>query len=216
MKRLLQDERGMALALAIFALVIIGAMVAGAFFAGTQEQRVGENTRRLAASFGVAETGVYEQLRGWTPSTFNSLPVYPNSTYVGTATVPNGRGSYQYSVYKLNSDMYLLSVTGRDTASKNARNAGGGGRSSLGVLLRIKPLNVDIEAALTTTRGDQIQGTASISGWDQTPTGWTGCPAPGAGLAGVRADTGAAVQTGGSGTVMGNPPVKIDPTVTDS
>ncbi len=45
MKRILRDERGMALAVAIFALVVVGALVAGAFFAGTQEQRVGENQR---------------------------------------------------------------------------------------------------------------------------------------------------------------------------
>src|SRR5207249_8590048 len=43
MKRVIQNERGMALALAIVALVVVGALIAGAFFAGTQEQRVGEN-----------------------------------------------------------------------------------------------------------------------------------------------------------------------------
>ncbi len=52
MKRILRDERGMALAVAIFALVVVGALVAGAFFAGTQEQRVGENQRRVQTSFG--------------------------------------------------------------------------------------------------------------------------------------------------------------------
>ena len=41
MNRIVQNERGMALAVAIFALVIVGALVAGALFAGTQEQRVG-------------------------------------------------------------------------------------------------------------------------------------------------------------------------------
>jgi len=34
----------MALAVAIFAMVVVGALVAGAFFAGTQEQRVGETS----------------------------------------------------------------------------------------------------------------------------------------------------------------------------
>ena len=36
MKRIPRNERGMALAVAIFALVVVGALVAGAFFAGTQ------------------------------------------------------------------------------------------------------------------------------------------------------------------------------------
>ena len=39
----LADERGMALAVAIFALVVVGALVAGAFFAGNLEQRTGRN-----------------------------------------------------------------------------------------------------------------------------------------------------------------------------
>ena len=52
----LRDERGMALAVAIFALVVVGALVAGAFFAGTQEQRVGENQRRVQTSFGRQRT----------------------------------------------------------------------------------------------------------------------------------------------------------------
>ena len=57
MKPILSNERGMALAVAIFALVVVGALVAGAFFAGTQEQRVGENSRRVTQSFGAAEAG---------------------------------------------------------------------------------------------------------------------------------------------------------------
>src|SRR3989442_4431501 len=63
MKRVLQNERGMALALAIVALVVVGALVAGAFFAGTQEQRVGENSRRVLTSFGVAEAGMFVTVR---------------------------------------------------------------------------------------------------------------------------------------------------------
>src|SRR2546426_6981934 len=58
MKHVVQNERGMALAIAIVALVIVGALIAGAFFSGTQEQRVAENVRRVQASFGVAEEGV--------------------------------------------------------------------------------------------------------------------------------------------------------------
>ena len=67
MKRILRDERGMALAVAIFALVVVGALVAGAFFAGTQEQRVGENQRRVQTSFGVAEAGAQERVLTWDP-----------------------------------------------------------------------------------------------------------------------------------------------------
>src|SRR5204862_6171489 len=65
MKHVLQNEGGMALAIAIVALVIVGALIAGAFVSGTQEQRVAENVRRVQASFGVAEEGVYDIIRTW-------------------------------------------------------------------------------------------------------------------------------------------------------
>ena len=84
MKRILRDERGMALAVAIFALVVVGALVAGAFFAGGQEQRVGDNTRRLVKSFGVAEQGLDLVIRRWAspgvPQKMHQLGQYPTDS----------------------------------------------------------------------------------------------------------------------------------------
>jgi Tfp pilus assembly protein PilX len=74
MKQILKSERGMALAIAIVALVVVGALVAGAFFAGTQEQRMGENSGRMLQAFGVAEEGAYEVINTWQPNigTYNA------------------------------------------------------------------------------------------------------------------------------------------------
>jgi len=87
MKRI-RNERGMALAIAIFALVIVGALVAGAFFAGTQEQRVAENSKRLQQSFGAAEMGLNEVIRNWKPQTLNKMPIYPRDS-VRVPLAPN-------------------------------------------------------------------------------------------------------------------------------
>src|SRR5216117_502015 len=109
MKRILRDERGIALAVAIFALVIVGALVAGAFFAGTQEQRVGENQRRVFASFGVAEAGAQERVMSWRPDSMNKRPTYPaDSVVIPTTATPNGTGSYGGSSYKLGSNLFLI------------------------------------------------------------------------------------------------------------
>src|ERR1043166_6512237 len=95
MRRILRDERGMALAVANFALVVVGALVAGAFFAGTQEQRVGENQRRVQQSFGVAEAGVQERVISRDPTTMNKRNSYPqDSVVIANTTAPNGTGSY--------------------------------------------------------------------------------------------------------------------------
>src|SRR3989454_11899760 len=95
MKQVLKNERGMALAVAIVALVIVGALVAGALFSGTQEQRVAENTRRVQASFGVAEEGVNSLIRVWPNSTtvWNGMAGYP-------ATAPTSERSEERRVGK--------------------------------------------------------------------------------------------------------------------
>ena len=217
MKRILRDERGMALAVAIFAMVVVGALVAGAFFAGTQEQRVGENQRRVQTSFGVAEAGAQERVLNWDPTTMNKRPQYPaDSVVIATATAPGGSGSYGGYSYKVGPNLFLIDVTGRDRASAAGAIAGGGGaRQRIGMIARIAPIDFGIHASLTTQGSVSLSGNANINGADQIPTGWSSCDAPGPTQAGVR-DQGGNVGTSGNGTVTGLPPVVNDPTINNN
>src|SRR5256885_10574523 len=119
MKRILRNERGIALAVAIFALVVVGALVAGAFFAGTQEQRVGENQRRVQTSFGVAEAGTQERVITWSPDQMNKRPLYcdcagGDSVVIGpNQLTANGTGRYTGYSYKTGPNVFLLDVTGK-------------------------------------------------------------------------------------------------------
>src|SRR5207245_4128752 len=90
---------------AIVALVVAGALIAGAFFAGTQEQRVGENSRRSYQSFGIAEAGANEIIRNWDPVKYNQRRVYPrDSVAYGPLLSPGGTGTFGGYVYKLNDE----------------------------------------------------------------------------------------------------------------
>ena len=218
MKGLLRDERGMALAIAIFALVIIGALVAGAFFAGTQEQRVGENQRRVYASLGVAEAGAQERLISWVPDNMNRRATYPlDSVQIASTQAPSGTGTYGGYSYKLGPNIFLIDVTGRDRATQSGGGTAGGGgaRQRVGMIARIAPVEFGIRASLTTQGGVSVGGNAQVNGADQIPTSWTNCDPPGPGQAGVR-DNGGTVTTGGNGSVTGSPPVVNDPTIRDS
>lgn len=207
----------MALAIALFALVVVGALIAGAFFAGTQEQRVGDNQRRMQASFGVAEAGAQERVLSWDPTTMNKRPQYPaDSVAIATTTTPNGTGSYGGYTYHTGKNLFLIDVTGRDNASAAGMIAGGGGaRQRIGMLARIAPVDFGIHASLTTQGGVSLAGNADVNGADQIPTGWTNCDPPGPVQAGIR-DPGANVGTTGNGSVQGNPPVVNDPTVNNN
>jgi hypothetical protein len=207
----------MALAVAIFALVVVGALVAGAFFAGTQEQRVGENQRRVQTSFGVAEAGAQERVLNWDPNTMNKRPVYPqDSVAIAQQNAPNGTGSYAGYSYRVGANLFLIDVTGRDRTSAAGTIAGGGGaRQRLGLITRIAPIDFGIKASLTTQGGVAMSGNAQVNGTDQIPTGWASCDPPGVPQAGIR-DPGANVTDSGNATVIGNPPVVNDPSVTNA
>jgi len=221
MRRILRDERGMALAVAIFALVVVGALVAGAFFAGTQEQRVGENQRRVQTSFGVAEAGAQERVMSWRPDSMNKRQVYPEDSVPiysvsAAATAPGGTGRYFGYSYKLGSNIFLIDVTGRDQASAAGVTAGGSGaRQRIGLITRLAPIDFGIHASLTTQGGVGLTGNADVNGADQVPAGWANCDPPGAPQAGIR-DPGANVTTSGNGAVQGNPPVVNDPSINNN
>ena len=225
MKRVLQDERGMALAVAIMALVVVGALVAGAFFAGTQEQRVGENSRRVEQAFGVTDGGLGEVINGWSANrvTLNSQPRYWSSDTLGytlaAAASPGATGQYGGTVYKLNNELYLIDLTGRDNMSARAGGVlGGGARQRLGMIVRIKPVQIGIGAALTTQGSVKLSGNAYVDGRDHIPDGWStaNCDTIGDSTkAGIRTPDSADVS-GAMGHIGGNPPVKRDPAVGDS
>ncbi|HYK82180.1 MAG TPA: hypothetical protein VEU55_03475 [Gemmatimonadales bacterium] len=222
MKRVWRDECGMALGLAMLALVVVGALVAGAFFSGTQEQRAADNSRRILQAFGVAEEGAYEVIATWKPLLNDTLSTYPaNSLSVGGwpsywTTAANMTGVYGGYVYHLNHELYLVDMTARDSASVGDTALtlrGGGGRARLGLLVRNRPLQVGIRGALTTGDGSNISGTTTISGLDQSPTGWANCGPAAPAIAGVRAAKGDTVTRSGAAVITGNPPIMVDTSV---
>ncbi len=217
MKRVLHDERGMALAIAIFALVVIGAIVAGAFFAGNQSQRVGENSRRTAKSFGVAEEAVNELVANWNPQVYNRMKWYPLDSTVVSGTTAGGTGSYAGVVRKFNDNMFLVDVTGEDKNSAAGKVFGGGARQRIGMLLRVRIVDFKIGASLTTTGNVKLAGNAYVDGTDHLPAGWNTsyCDTTGDSTkAGIRLPNAGNVSwTGSTPPVNGNPPVVGDTTV---
>lgn len=218
MKRVLQDERGMALAIAIFALIVVGALVAGAFFAGTQEQRVGVNSRRVQQSFGVAEAGAAERLATWRPDSLNQLGIYPaDFAPIALTPTPFGTGSYGGVVYRLTPYVFLIDVSGSDLATSAGRTqAGTGARQRIGLLTRLAPVQFDIQASLTTQGTVKVKGTAEVNGNDQDPTGWLDCGPLAEAKAGIRVQPDAAVTVDGSASIDGKPLVLRDETLADS
>src|SRR5205085_1332301 len=112
--------------------------------------------------------------------------------------------------------LYLIDMTGQDSMSLAGRIRGGGASQRMGLITRIRPLAVNIQAAVTSGGTNFVAGNVTIAGNDSVPTGWTGCPSKDSTKAGVRMQVGDSITKTGSAKITGTPPVIHDPTLKDS
>lgn len=209
MIRHVQNERGIALAVAIFALVVIGALVAGAFYVGTQEQRVGRNTVLIQQALSAAEAGAYNQVANWQPTTLNVLPVdsmdNPAKQFAFSGTLPDGSGRYRGTIRRLNDQLFLVESEGFSQQDR--------ARQRVGLLARLRPIELDIRAGLETQGVVDLNGQGKISGIDAIPPGWTGCPLPTDTLPAIRIDDAGNVHESPNNQIQLPGGVEGDPTI---
>lgn len=200
----MDNERGMALAVAIFALVIVGALVAGAFFIGLQEQRVARNAIGNQQAFHAAEAAIEIELSNWNSATYNALADGGVSSF--TRWLPDSSGWYRGRVRRMSKYIFFLETEGfsRDSAS----------RAHLGMITRLRPLEITIGSAVMSQGEIRLVGNATIDGENEDPPGWTGCPVPPDDeLPGILTNDISAVS---GSNIDGDPPVEEDLTITDS
>jgi hypothetical protein len=205
----LKNERGAVLLVAIIGIIVAGALVTALVTVSVMDHREGRNTRSQTQAFGVAENGLNEMVGNWNSGSWNSMPVGDSVTVNGTTA--GGSGSYDGVVKKLNNNLFIVSVAGSDATS--------GARQRVGAFVRLRTIEMDIRAALTTRGPTNVGGTSQISGFDQAPAGWAGCP-PDSDLAGVRlpdiGDLNGIGSCNSLGCIGGVPSVDPDPAVGDS
>ena len=126
------DERGIALAMALFALAVIGALVGSAFFAGRLEQQSGQNTLFAVQAGEVAEAGLSDAMATVAASTLEGLPVGGAPHDLGTLTLAGGVSASR-QVARLTGNLFLIRVRGvRHSAAGTTLAV-----RSLGLLVRL-------------------------------------------------------------------------------
>jgi len=199
---------GAALPLAIFALLVVGVLVGAAFLFGRQEQFIGRSTIRSQQAFGAAEAGMHLQLGAWAETGSNGLVTGDSASFEGAL---GSTGWYRGSIRRLNDLLFLVRSEGF-SADSNARQ-------QLGMIVRLRPIELRVSAALKTLDVWDIVGSSSIDGNDNLPPGWTGCPPPGSALPGIQLPSVALLSTVTCpipGCVVGSPPVEERPLTSDS
>jgi len=210
----------MALAAAIFALVVIGALVAGAFYASTLEQRTGRNSMYAAEAAQAAETGPMAVMANWDQYALNNMG-NGSTVSLGTTNMNNRTDAkYTVSATRLNDQLFLITSLGSRVDKSGAELA----RSSVATLARLSFVKATAKAAVTVTKPITFNGNAfQITGYDSIPKGWDkdslGNADPnctkGPDQAGIRSSTTTGANNGDLTKIDGAPDVIAnDPTVT--
>jgi hypothetical protein len=205
----LSDERGIALAVAIFALVVIGAMVAGTFFVSRLEQQTGQNTFYVAQAAEAAQAGIERELVDATGATYDAMVAGAAPTALYNLTL-NGDLSASRTVQRLTNSLWIIRAVG------TRANAGYGGQATrtLAALVRLNKAPVTVNAGLTALGDVVVNGNATVSGTDAVPPSWVdevACPPTGDKTGILYNGT---LSKGGSSEVTGSPPSQLDPTLT--
>jgi Tfp pilus assembly protein PilX len=208
------DERGIALAVAIFALVIIGALVAGTFYAARLEQQTGRNTFTAAQAAEAAEAGLKDAIVTQTATGLLALPIDPDLAAGGTDLPDLTVGGYtttKRTINRLTENVFLV-------RSLAARTEGAGTQvaaRTIGQLIRLMQADVDINAGLTALGDVTITGGAEVTGIDGVPPTWVDpsltCP-PLGNVTGVSYNNGT-LEITGAGTIGGAPDSALDATL---
>jgi hypothetical protein len=206
------NERGIALAVAIFALVVIGAIVAGTFFAGRLEQQSGQASVYATQAAEAAEAGLSDEISSLNATTLNAMAVGGAPGAARTTTL-GGQVSANATARRLTSSLFLVEALG-------SRGNGAGGTLAtrrLGTVIRLDQAQIAVNAGLTAIGTVTVTGNSTVSGRDATPSTWTtagvSCP-PSADVTGVRYNGTLSQQ--GSSTINGNPPSTPDNTLNSS
>ena len=205
MPRIHSRRSGFALPVAVFAIVIIGALVAGAFFASTQEFRIGTNTIQQTRALGAAEFGLNQTQASWNPAWNTTM----QRGQVRTVTPATSDGSVAtVRVTRLNDQAFLVASEG---VSGQARR-----RTAKLLVLNVPQLN--ILAALTARGATRIGGSSFIDGNDHNFPGWD-CPAPGTPMPGIATTDSSDITRSGCqnyNCVAGSPKVVETPAAGDT
>ncbi len=127
------QRAGFALAVAIIALVMVGAIVTGGFYALGQGPETGAPSWDRGGAFHVAESGLHEIMGNWKPH-FLALEegsFREDTVTFGSASSPLGMAVVR--VHRLSDRLYFLESTG--SVFRDGRQEGGS--RTLGMLVRV-------------------------------------------------------------------------------
>lgn len=159
-------REGFAVATAMFALVVVGALAMGTLFAATSELRAGSDAIHRARAIMAAEVGLEQTMTGWSREWNGAFARGYGRRWM--FSTPEG-ASVTGSLTRLADDLYLITSDAR----------AGPARRQVARVVRLDAADPRVPAALTASGPVNPSGSPGIDGADHVPARWD-CPAPGA------------------------------------
>ena len=204
----LKSERGMALLMALGAIVIIGVMIGGIVFVSTQDYRIGGNTVRQTRAAAAAELGLNRLPQDWNLAD-NRRPV--GDTLTKTYTAPRG-ASVKVTVTKVSGVSFWAVSEGTAGAQGSQATA----RRRYATLFKLDMPQMNFMGAITTQGNTTVNGNVTVNGNDAAPAGWSACGPTAPPVAGAAISPTTTATINGSVSVTGSPPVLTTPTAGDT
>src|SRR5213083_101147 len=208
MRTTLQSEKGMALLMALGAIVIIGVLIGGVVFVTTQDYRIGGNTVRQARAAAAAELGLNRLAQDWNLAN-NQRQV--GNPLVISYTAPRG-ASAKVTVTRV-SGVYFWAVS---EGTAGALGSQATARRRYGTMFRLDMPQMNFLGAITTQGNTTVNGNVTVNGNDAPPAGWTACGTSGQNVAGAAISPTTTATVNGSVTINGSPQELITPAASDT
>lgn len=214
MRQSTRKREGMALVTALLAIVLIGALIAGTFFATTQEYRTARNALGAQQAQTAAEYGPNLFLRDWTLAWNQTMQTGDTLMRVYTPT----SGTVDTVVMtRLRFNMFYATSTGRMASALTDAQS----RRRSGLLIRLNVPTMPFPGAFSGARTSAVSGNFRGSGNDSIPAGWTDCPPAGAQIPAIASTTLANVPTPSGqcsslACLTGNPKISANADAGDS
>ena len=209
MRRTLESQQGVAMIMALGAIVIIGVLMGSVLFVSTQDYRVGGNTVRMERAATAAELGLNRVPLDWNLA--DNLGLTTGNTRTKTYTAPGG-GSANVVITRLPGPFFWAVSEG----ASGGIGSQASGRRRYGLLFRLDMPQMNFLGAITTQGNTTVNGNVTVSGNDTTPAGWSGCGPTGPAVAGAAISPTTTATVNGSVTIKGNPPSLTTPAAGDT
>lgn len=196
-------REGFALVVTMLAMLVVGAIVSGGFYAASQESQITKSLSHAEDAFQIAEAGLNTTMATTSARSLDSIAVngFRNVGPVNITVNANVRGRYSVRISRVGEEMFVFESTAN--VLRGGRNVGA--ERKLASAGRLRHVDFDNQAAVVVYGDLTVGGNSEVDGLDSAPFQWAGedCPPLTTGTSAVLTNPGTTIATQGSGDIDG-------------